>query len=117
MNYSQATSESGYLGSITVNDELWLVRTIRCLLELVLHRSVMLSVREIGDGEEADAEYEFWEGFEAAHIFPLSFEGHWITIQPSTRGSINSVQNGMLLDSTFTPFSTAFWYLSTQMYV
>lgn len=25
--------------------------------------------------------------------------GRWITIQPSTRGSINSIQNGMLLRS------------------
>jgi len=44
-------------------------------------------------------------GFEAARIFPLAYEGHWnqhdysrwITIQPDTGGSINSVQNGILL--------------------
>ena len=48
-----------------------------------------------------------WTGFEAAHIFPLAYEGHWkdhnysrwITIQPVTGGSINSMQNGMLLRS------------------
>ena len=53
------------------------------------------------------AEYGIWRGFEAAHIFPLAYEGHWnqhnygrwITIQPDTGGSINSVQNGLLLRS------------------
>jgi hypothetical protein len=53
------------------------------------------------------AQYGIWRGFEAAHIFPLAYEGHWmernyggwITIEPSTGGSINSVQNGMLLAS------------------
>ena len=51
------------------------------------------------------AEYNIWWGFEAAHIFPLAYEerwteygfGRWITIQPNTGGSINSVQNGILL--------------------
>ena len=54
-----------------------------------------------------DAEYDIWRGFEAAHIFPLAYEGHWnqhnygrwITIEPDTGGSINSVQNGLLLDT------------------
>jgi len=48
-----------------------------------------------------------WGGFEAAHIFPLAKEGHWIeqnygrwiTIQSAQGGSINSVQNGLLLRS------------------
>ncbi len=53
------------------------------------------------------AEFDGWTGFEAAHIFPLAYEGHWkeydyslwITI-PSEKGvSINSVQNGILLKS------------------
>jgi hypothetical protein len=58
-------------------------------------------------GEEADYEYDIWRGFEAAHIFPPACEGHWkdnnydqwITISPVTKsaGTINSVQNGMLL--------------------
>lgn len=47
-----------------------------------------------------------WTGFEAAHIFPLAYEGYWIrrnfdrwiTIRPNNGGSINSVQNGLLLD-------------------
>ena len=51
------------------------------------------------------ADYDIWTGFEAAHIFPLAYQGHWdqydygrwITMQPNTGGSINSVQNGLLL--------------------
>ena len=46
-------------------------------------------------------------GFEAAHIFPLAYQGHWndqkhsrwITVMPSAGGPINSVQNGLLLRS------------------
>ena len=49
-----------------------------------------------------------WTGFEVAHILPLTYEEHWIqhgygwwiTIQPDIGGSINSVQNGLLLDNT-----------------
>jgi hypothetical protein len=48
-----------------------------------------------------------WWGFEAAHIFPLAYEGYWkqhnfgrwISLQPERGGSINSVQNGLLLRS------------------
>src|SRR4051794_6429164 len=53
------------------------------------------------------AEYNNWFGFEAAHIFPLAYEGHWdtynysrwISSPPATGGTINSVQNGLLLRS------------------
>jgi hypothetical protein len=48
-----------------------------------------------------------WDGLQAAHIFPLAYEDHWnqsnysnlITIPPASvvAGSINSVQNGLLL--------------------
>jgi hypothetical protein len=48
-----------------------------------------------------------WAGFEAAHIFPFAWEGYWnqhnygrwITIPPEKEGAgtINSVQNGLLL--------------------
>lgn len=49
----------------------------------------------------------FWTGFEAAHIFPLAYEQYWndrdfsrwITIPESQGGTINSVQNGLLLRS------------------
>ena len=62
--------------------------------------------RCIISGEEAvNADIGRWEGFEAAHIFPLAWEGHWkesnfdqwITIPPKKGGSINSIQNGILL--------------------
>jgi hypothetical protein len=51
------------------------------------------------------AQYGRWWGFEAAHIFPLAYEDHWnrnnysrwISYHPTTGGSINSVQNGLLL--------------------
>jgi hypothetical protein len=54
------------------------------------------------------AHLDNWTGFKAAHIFPLAYEGNWIqygynrwiTIQPESGGSINSVQNGILLNST-----------------
>jgi len=47
----------------------------------------------------------FWRSFEAAHIFPLAYEAHWlqhdygrwITKPPARGGTINSVQNGFLL--------------------
>ena len=58
-------------------------------------------------GREApDAANGNWGGLQAAHIFPLAYESHWnqsnyplITIPPAseTAGSINSVQNGLLL--------------------
>ncbi|KAF8416258.1 HNH endonuclease-domain-containing protein [Tirmania nivea] len=56
-------------------------------------------------GERVVSARGSWAGFEAAHIFPSAYEdywkehnfGHWISIHPSTGGSINSVQNGLLL--------------------
>jgi hypothetical protein len=38
-------------------------------------------------------------GFEAAHIFPLAYEGHRIQPENTRGGTINSVQNGLLLRS------------------
>jgi hypothetical protein len=56
------------------------------------------------------AQFDRWYGFEAAHIFPIAHEGHWkehnygrwITIPPANNmgGTINSIQNGILLDCT-----------------
>jgi hypothetical protein len=51
------------------------------------------------------ADRDVWTGFEAAHIFPLAYEGEWtqegysrwITIPSERGGTINSVQNGLLL--------------------
>jgi hypothetical protein len=59
----------------------------------------------------AMAHLNFWTGFEAAHIFPLAFEGlwkdhnfgRWIKSPPDggkiKGGKINSSQNGLLLRS------------------
>ena len=52
-----------------------------------------------------DAVVGDWVGFDAAHIFPLGHESHWIennydrwiTVPAVRGGSINSVQNGLLL--------------------
>ncbi|RPB27384.1 hypothetical protein L211DRAFT_860438 [Terfezia boudieri ATCC MYA-4762] len=86
-------------GSITVNDEPW-VAEFREAVRQKNRRCVIT-------GEVAEAEYGIWRGFEAAHIFPLAYESNWIqgnyecwiTHHPNTRGSINSVQNGLLLRS------------------
>ncbi|KAF8424379.1 hypothetical protein EV426DRAFT_642349 [Tirmania nivea] len=56
-------------------------------------------------GDSAENARGSWAGFEAAHIFPLAYEGYWkehnygrwISIHPNNGGSINSVQNGLLL--------------------
>ncbi|KAF8533552.1 HNH endonuclease-domain-containing protein [Trichophaea hybrida] len=99
-------------GSITVNNEPWLVRTISVAsgTRVAVFRD---AVRErdrrcVVTGKPAlRADHGIWRGFEAAHIFPLAYEGHWnkenygrwITIPAATEstGTINSVQNGMLL--------------------
>lgn len=59
--------------------------------------------------ENPNKEFDVWAGFEAAHIFPLAYEQQWntqgwseqITILPSRQsyGTINSVQNGLLLEN------------------
>jgi HNH endonuclease len=51
--------------------------------------------------------FGLWRGFEAAHIFPLAYEqqwhehnySRWVTLPPPRGGTINSVQNGLLLRS------------------
>jgi HNH endonuclease len=67
-------------------------------------RCVVSGLRAIG------ADYNDWGGFQAAHIFPLAYEGawndhgysRWISIPPKNEsaGLINSVQNGLLLQNT-----------------
>ncbi|KAF2183590.1 hypothetical protein K469DRAFT_667810 [Zopfia rhizophila CBS 207.26] len=101
--------------SFYINNEPWLVRTIShatgtrtqtfCDAVRSRDRRCVVSGREV-----LGADYNNWLGFEAAHIFPLAYEGYWndnnygrwITIPPAdpTKGSINSVQNGLLLDSS-----------------
>ncbi|KAF8423471.1 HNH endonuclease-domain-containing protein [Terfezia claveryi] len=96
-------------GTVTVINEPWLVRTISVgsgtrvaeFREAVRQRDR----RCVITGERIVSARGSWTGFEAAHIFPLAHEGnwkehnfgHWISIHPSTGGSINSVQNGLLL--------------------
>ncbi|KAF1810201.1 hypothetical protein P152DRAFT_401644 [Eremomyces bilateralis CBS 781.70] len=99
-------------GSFAVNNESWLVRTIsvstgtrtHCFRDAVRSRDR----RCVISGEVAvAAQFDRWDSFEAAHIFPIAYEGHWkdhgydrwITIQPDDGGAINSVQNGLLLNS------------------
>ena len=49
----------------------------------------------------------YYDSFQAAHVFPLAYEqqwlhqdlSQWVTQQPERGGSINSVQNGLLLDN------------------
>ncbi|KAL0634243.1 hypothetical protein Q9L58_006861 [Maublancomyces gigas] len=98
-------------GSITVNNELWLVRTISVTsgTRLAAFRDAVRDRdrRCVITGRRVVSARGAWTGFEAAHIFPLAYERHWmehnygrwITIPPATEsaGSINSVQNGMLL--------------------
>ena len=96
-------------GTITVNNEPCLVRTtsVASGTRVAEFRDAVRQ-RDRGcviTGEKAEAEYGIWRGFECAHIFPLAYEGHWIqhdygrciSIHPKTGGSINSVQNGLLL--------------------
>lgn len=97
-------------GSFPVNDEPWLVRTVS-----VASKTRVASFQDAVRGRDRQCAITGqralnvrgeWTGFEAAHIFPLEYEGHWnehnygrwITIQSGTGGSsINSVQNGILL--------------------
>ncbi|OAL37677.1 hypothetical protein AYO20_03184 [Fonsecaea nubica] len=97
--------------SFQLNNEPWLVRTISLatgsrvatFTEAIRSRDRQCIIS--GDPVPTFNGMSFWEKFEAAHIFPLAYEGHWgkhdysrwITIQPEKGGSINSVQNGLLL--------------------
>lgn len=93
-----------------MNNEPWLVRTTshstgtrtQSFCDAVHSRDG----RCVISGEEVlTAHTGSWRGFEAAHIFPLAHEDHWIrynysrwiTILPDRGGTINSVQNGLLL--------------------
>ncbi|KAI4133790.1 MAG: hypothetical protein LQ347_002063 [Umbilicaria vellea] len=100
------------IGHFSVNDELWLVRTISHATGTRV-RSFCDAVRSrdgrcVISGKKALGAYrDDWTGFEAAHVFPIAYEGHWIehgysrwiTVQPQSGGTINSVQNGIMLNS------------------
>ncbi len=80
------------------------VQAFRDAVRLRDRRCVVTGEQYLGDDD--------WLGFEAAHIFPLAFEGLWNDHNygrwiksPSNGeeikgGKINSVQNGLLLDGT-----------------
>ncbi|KAH0564723.1 hypothetical protein GP486_001885 [Trichoglossum hirsutum] len=101
-----------HLGSITISSEPWLVRTIS-VASGTCAPQFRDAVRErdrrcVLTGQWVPgADLGVWDSFEAAHIFPLAYEDHWInnnysrwiTIEPAAGGPINSVQNGMLLRS------------------
>jgi hypothetical protein len=102
---------ASWIGSFSVNNEPWLVRTISHATGTHV-QSFCDAIRSrdrrcVISGEQADAENDDWTGFEATHIFPLAYEGHWIqqgfdhwiTIPSANGRNINSVQNGMLLES------------------
>ena len=99
-----------YLGTVTPSDEPWLVRTISVGTgtRIAAFRDAVRDRdrRCIITGKMSlDGHRGFWQGFEAAHIFPLAYERHWtdydysrwITVPATRGGSINSVQNGVLL--------------------
>ncbi|PUU73127.1 hypothetical protein B9Z19DRAFT_1005929 [Tuber borchii] len=96
-------------GSITVSDETWLVRA--AVPATTYPEEFCHAVRErdrgcvmTGKGARRAA-VGYWVGLEAAYVFPLAYEHHWIkhnygdwiTLEPESRRSINSVQNGLLL--------------------
>ncbi|KAG0636826.1 hypothetical protein HOY80DRAFT_925204 [Tuber brumale] len=100
------------MGSITVTDEVVLIRTpslpsgtrVTSFSDAVRQRDR----RCIITGRAARlAHLGSWETFQATHIFPLAHEEYWndrkysrwITVPPvnESNGTINSVQNGILL--------------------
>ena len=95
-------------GSITVSDETWLARSLSVSHTRDFRRAIRERDRRcVMTGKGArNAAMGCWAGLEAAHVFPLAYEHHWvkhsygdwITLQPESGGSINSVQNGMLLE-------------------
>jgi len=98
-------------GTININNEPWLVRTtsmatgtrVAEFRDAVRQRDRKCVIT----GESVVNARSSWAGYQAAHIFPLAYEGHWIhynygqwiTVQLNRGGPINSVQNGMLLRS------------------
>lgn len=95
------------IGSLLVNNEPWLVRTISHntgtrsaeFRDAIRSRDrrCIITGHKVRNG--------FWTNFEAAHVFPLAYKGHWnqydygrwITTLPANGDSINSIQNGLLL--------------------
>ncbi|KAG0128371.1 hypothetical protein HOY82DRAFT_489232 [Tuber indicum] len=101
-------------GFIAITDEVPLTRTTSVASGTRIE-SFRDSVRSRDRGcvltraKAVMAHFGYWTGFEATHIFPLAYEEHWnrcnydrwITTPPANEsdGSINSLQNGILLRS------------------
>ena len=96
-------------GSLKVNNEPWLVRT-RSVVAGAPPKEFCNAVRErdyrcVITGQPAvRARYGDWGGYRVTPIFPLAHKQHWVTHDcnkwitiPGSRGSISSVQNGILL--------------------
>ena len=93
-----------------VNNETPLVRTISQQTGTRL-RKFRDEVRQRDGGcimtgiVSSEGYHDQWTVFDAAHIFPLAYEGYWrehnfsrwITIPSANGDSINSKQNGILL--------------------
>ena len=111
------------IGSVSVTDEvplIWAVSLpsgtrVESFRDAVFQRDK----RCIITGNQAMyADVGKWLGFEATHIFPLAFERQWndcnlsrlITAPPTneSHGSINSVQNGIMLTSTMHQFFASY---------
>jgi hypothetical protein len=107
---SYSATKSWPQGSVTITNETPLLRAfsrsstgtrVRGFVDAVRTRDRRCVVTK----KAAENQRGEWTGFEAAHIFPLAHEEYWnqqgfsrwITMVPSTGGSINSVQNGLLL--------------------
>jgi len=99
-------------GSLTVNPEPWLVRTNLVFPSCGTRTAAFHDAVRERDGRcvitgdlAIDGVNGYWHGFEASHVFPLAYEEHWnnhnygdwVTIPCESGGSINSVQNGILL--------------------
>ena len=96
--------------AISVNNETVVTRTVSRSTGTQLEE-FRDQVRErdrrcvVSKRENSVAQFGVWTGFEAAHIFPLAWEKYWrdhnfdqwITLPPEQGGTINSVQNGLLL--------------------
>ena len=98
-------------GSVHLSTELWLPRTSDITTE-TQNEPFRTAVRErdggcVITGQPAElGRFGFWQGFKAVHIFPPSLEQYWndynFTVSTTTTSSddpINSVHNGILLDS------------------
>lgn len=108
-------------GTIDVSDEITVTRTrshsggtrTEVFTDQVRERDQHCVITKL---DNLMARAGLWVGFEAAHIFPLGCErdwnknnfSRWITISPSRGGAINSVQNGLLLQSTVHQLFDAF---------